>query len=158
MYYIKDNNRRLEINAENVFTTCPKCGREFSVNLEEHLAGGEHDLSGTQTLCAECSAKQAESAPSNYANTLQRTSPKAITDDICEEAAIDQLDWRYTIVILDNGGYVGGLARFKHADLAESFRTFIEKQYQSAFPDISFVLDDNNPPFSFSTSLRSSLE
>ena len=158
MYYLKDNNRQLEINAENVFRTCPECGREFSVNLEKHLAGGERDLSGTQTLCAECSAKQSESASSKYANTSQRTSPKAITGDVCEEAAIDQLDWRYTIVILDDGGYVGDLARFKHADLAESFRASIEKQYGSAFPGISFVLDDNNPPFSFSTSLRSSLE
>lgn len=62
MFYVKENitdavSIAVEINDENVFCTCPVCGKEVQVNLEEVFACGEADLFGTHVLCDECSKK-----------------------------------------------------------------------------------------------------
>jgi len=43
----------IEINDENVFCTCPKCGKEVRVDLVEVLEEG--DLVSTQVCCNTCS-------------------------------------------------------------------------------------------------------
>lgn len=58
MFYLKDNEKKLPITCDNVYTTCPQCGREHKVDLEEILESGEHDLDTTQVYCEECSAER----------------------------------------------------------------------------------------------------
>jgi hypothetical protein len=61
MFYIKtrindETTILTEITDENVFTRCPDCGEEFSVDLVEMIqSGGE--LFGTAVYCLECSEK-----------------------------------------------------------------------------------------------------
>lgn len=59
MFYVKYQNGecsvKAEITDENVFTTCPQCGREIQVDLQEMFASGDFDLCGTAVFCAECS-------------------------------------------------------------------------------------------------------
>lgn len=62
MFYVKgkisdDAEIRIDITDENVFCTCPGCGREVGVNLPEVFADGEGDLFGTAVYCDECSSK-----------------------------------------------------------------------------------------------------
>lgn len=47
----------VEITDENVFTRCPCCGDEISVDLAELFSDGECDLYGTAVYCDECSRK-----------------------------------------------------------------------------------------------------
>ncbi len=59
MFYVKEKLNdavevSIEINDENVFCRCPKCGEEVQVNLEDVFADGEVDLFGTSVLCEEC--------------------------------------------------------------------------------------------------------
>lgn len=55
MLYIKpDNATRIEITDQNVFTTCPTCGREIRVDLIDMLQDPDFDLYGTQVVCADC--------------------------------------------------------------------------------------------------------
>ena len=45
-----------EITDENVFTRCPDCGQEVSVDLNDVIDDeGQLDLFGTGVCCAECS-------------------------------------------------------------------------------------------------------
>ena len=58
MFYVKEkiNNSMeisIEINDENVFCTCPKCGKEVRVDLVGVLEEG--DLVSTQVCCNTCS-------------------------------------------------------------------------------------------------------
>ena len=58
MFYVKEKINdsmevSIEINDENVFCTCPKCGKEFRVDLVEVLEEG--DLLSTQVCCNTCS-------------------------------------------------------------------------------------------------------
>ena len=48
MFYVKE-----KINDENVFCTCPKCGKEVRVDLVEVLE--DSDLVSTQVCCNTCS-------------------------------------------------------------------------------------------------------
>lgn len=62
MFYVKtkvngETTITTEITDENVFTRCPKCGKEFDVHLSGVLTNGG-DLCGTTVYCAECSAKK----------------------------------------------------------------------------------------------------
>lgn len=58
MFYLKeDGKRKLPIESDNVFTCCPRCGREFTVDLAEILGDGESDLYGTAVYCDECAAR-----------------------------------------------------------------------------------------------------
>lgn len=43
-----------EITAENVFTVCPRCGKEMQVDLAEIFPDGEIDLEGTAIICKDC--------------------------------------------------------------------------------------------------------
>ena len=58
MFYVKEKINdvmeiSIEINDENVFCTCPKCGKEVGVDLVEVLKDG--DLLSTQVCCNTCS-------------------------------------------------------------------------------------------------------
>lgn len=58
MFYVKERINdsmeiSIEINYENVFCTCPKCGKEVRVDLVEVLEEG--DLVSTQVCCNTCS-------------------------------------------------------------------------------------------------------
>ena len=60
MFYIKtrlggETEITTEITDENVFTRCPQCGSEFSVDLTDVFADGEGDLYGTSIYCESCS-------------------------------------------------------------------------------------------------------
>ena len=44
-----------EIHDNNVYTTCPGCGRELSVCLADVFADEEADLEGTVIFCEACS-------------------------------------------------------------------------------------------------------
>ena len=58
MFFVKEKINdsmeiSIEINDENVFCTCPKCGKEVRVDLVEVLEEG--DLVSTQVCCNTCS-------------------------------------------------------------------------------------------------------
>ena len=58
MFYVKEKINdamevSIEINDENVFCACPKCGKEVRVDLVEVLEEG--DLVSTQVCCNTCS-------------------------------------------------------------------------------------------------------
>ena len=58
MFYVKEKINdvmeiSIEIDYENVFCTCPKCGKEVRVDLVEELEEG--DLFSTQVCCNTCS-------------------------------------------------------------------------------------------------------
>ena len=58
MFYVKEKINdsmeiSIEINDENVFCTCPKCGKEVRVELDKVLEDG--DLFSTQVCCNTCS-------------------------------------------------------------------------------------------------------
>lgn len=61
MFYVRKQIKGIELNIEicedNVFTTCPKCGKEHSVNLAEIFAFGDTNLYTTKAYCPECSSK-----------------------------------------------------------------------------------------------------
>lgn len=58
MFYIKREIDgtiiKEEITAENVFTVCPRCGKEMQVDLAEIFPDGEIDLEGTAIICKDC--------------------------------------------------------------------------------------------------------
>ena len=52
MFYVKENINdtvevKVELNDENVFCTCPDCGKEVSVDLSVVFADGMGDMYGT---------------------------------------------------------------------------------------------------------------
>lgn len=60
MFYVKtqlDANSAIvtEITDENVFTRCPDCGCEISVDLNDLTGDGQLDLYGLGVCCPECS-------------------------------------------------------------------------------------------------------
>ncbi len=60
MFYVKETvsdsmDVTIEINDENVFCRCPRCGDEVQVDLQEILKEG--DLFGTAVLCENCSLR-----------------------------------------------------------------------------------------------------
>lgn len=59
MFYVKADindacSIKIDITDENVFTTCPKCGVEHAVDIQEILSDGEGDLYGTSIFCTDC--------------------------------------------------------------------------------------------------------
>ncbi len=59
MFYVKEKigdtaEMTLEINDENVFCRCPKCGCEVRVDLVEVLRDEDSDLFGTAVYCDQC--------------------------------------------------------------------------------------------------------
>lgn len=60
MFYLKHKGKKQEIEEDNVYTLCPRCGCEHVVDLSAiatPLSG--LDLYGTSVYCAECSAERA---------------------------------------------------------------------------------------------------
>lgn len=65
MFYVKAKindtvELTVEIQDDNVFTQCPKCGQEVAIDLVEIFCDVENDLYGTAVYCAECSRKRSE--------------------------------------------------------------------------------------------------
>lgn len=62
MFYVKEKTDELEIkvelNDENVFCTCPDCGKEVSVDLSHVFSDGMGDMYGTAVLCDSCTKKR----------------------------------------------------------------------------------------------------
>ena len=62
MFYVKEKTDTAEfiaeITDENVFCTCPDCGKEVNVDLAEVFAGGDGDLYSTAVFCKKCSVKR----------------------------------------------------------------------------------------------------
>lgn len=54
-FYLKCNSERLEIREDNVYTVCPQCGREHSVDLQDILSVPDADLYSTSVYCEDCS-------------------------------------------------------------------------------------------------------
>lgn len=58
MFYVKEKTDEIEVkvelNDENVFCTCPDCGKEVSVDLSEVFSDGYGDMHGTNVLCSDC--------------------------------------------------------------------------------------------------------
>lgn len=63
-----------EITSENVFTVCPKCGKELQVDLAEIFPDGEIDLEGTAIICKDCvqMSKEIEDRAFNIASNALR--------------------------------------------------------------------------------------
>ena len=63
MFYVKESltdgvDVTVELNDENVFCSCPVCGSEVPVNLQDVLSSdGDSDLMGTVVLCDECAER-----------------------------------------------------------------------------------------------------
>ena len=62
MFFVKEKlsdavEVSVEITDENVFTRCPGCEDEVSIDLAELFSDGESDLYGTAVYCDECSRK-----------------------------------------------------------------------------------------------------
>lgn len=60
MFYVKEQlsdtaEIRIDITDENVYGSCPVCGREVEVNLHELFVSEDVDLYSTQVLCESCS-------------------------------------------------------------------------------------------------------
>ena len=81
MFYLKHKGEKLNIGDDNVFTTCPICGKEHAVDLHELLAGGEADLFGTAVYCPACAErrfrdrKTAQSSKQEMARPTGRVRP-----------------------------------------------------------------------------------
>lgn len=58
MFYLKKNGQRHTITNDNVFTTCPDCGKEFKVDLIQDLSK-DNDLYTTRICCPACSEREA---------------------------------------------------------------------------------------------------
>lgn len=63
MFYIKtelaEGVTLRSVIEDNVFTTCPGCGAEHCVELDDILKSGEADIYSTCVYCEECSKKRA---------------------------------------------------------------------------------------------------
>lgn len=57
MYYLKDGKKKLLIEDANVFTQCPRCGKELQIDLADAVIDGKLDLYGTAWYCKRCGEK-----------------------------------------------------------------------------------------------------
>jgi len=65
MFYVKENINdavevKVELNDENVFCTCPDCGKEVAVDLSVVFTDGMGDMYGTAVLCDKCAKRRLE--------------------------------------------------------------------------------------------------
>lgn len=56
MFYLKHKGSRVCIECDNVYTHCPRCGKEFAADLAAVLSGGG-DLYATNVYCPKCCAQ-----------------------------------------------------------------------------------------------------
>ena len=66
MFYVKEQRLnggivKIEITDENVFTRCPDCKRELSVDLVELFSDSDGDLFSTRVVCSACTKKKSTS-------------------------------------------------------------------------------------------------
>ena len=54
MFYLKHKGERLEIRDDNVYTICPRCGKEHQVDLHDILSSEHVALYGTAVYCKKC--------------------------------------------------------------------------------------------------------
>lgn len=57
MYYLKNGKKKIFIEDDNVFTQCPRCGKEQKIDLADAVIDGTFDLYGTAWYCERCSEK-----------------------------------------------------------------------------------------------------
>lgn len=57
MYYLKNGKKKLFIEEDNVFTQCPRCGKEMQIDLDDAVINGTLDLYGISWYCDKCSRK-----------------------------------------------------------------------------------------------------
>ena len=79
-----------EITAENVFTICPRCGKELQIDLAEVFPDGV-DLFTTSIICRECSKMMKDIKSKSFKiarNTLELVEEKEDLDAI--EAMLSQ--------------------------------------------------------------------
>ncbi len=62
MFYVREAigdamELAVEINDENVYCRCPRCGAEVRVDLNDFFGDEEFDLYSTSLYCEECSRK-----------------------------------------------------------------------------------------------------
>lgn len=60
-YYVKGTTKAgepvtLPIEDDNVFTHCPRCGKEHAVDIVELASSGDFDLYGSAVYCRDCTA------------------------------------------------------------------------------------------------------
>ena len=65
MFYLKHKGKKLYIESDNVYTTCPQCGKEHAIDLNDAIIDGVLDLYGLDIFCTECSAKRRASGGSS---------------------------------------------------------------------------------------------
>ena len=63
MFYIKTKlpdgkTVKTDVTDENVFTHCPECGKEISIDLAELFSDGNGDLYSSAVICEGCMAKR----------------------------------------------------------------------------------------------------
>ena len=62
MFYVKTSfgcaDVVTEIHCDNVFTRCPECGSELSIDLAEVFTDEDADLECTSILCSACTKKR----------------------------------------------------------------------------------------------------
>ena len=57
VYYLKFGKQKHFIEEDNVFTQCPRCGKERQIDLADAVIEGKLDLYGTSWYCQKCSKK-----------------------------------------------------------------------------------------------------
>lgn len=57
MFYLKDDGRKMPIECDNVFTVCPECGAEVTVDLADVVTEEGLDLYGLGVYCDACGDK-----------------------------------------------------------------------------------------------------
>ena len=55
MFYVKNGETKIEIDYDNVYNLCPRCGREEKVDLSVFICDEDFDLCETGVCCEKCS-------------------------------------------------------------------------------------------------------
>lgn len=71
MFYLKDGKRKLYIKDNNVYTICPECGKEHSVDIKRVLEDNSTCIQSTTVLCSGCS-KNTKRGKEHARNTLNK--------------------------------------------------------------------------------------
>ena len=60
MFYMKHKGQKLPIRVDNVYTICPRCGREHHVDLGDvaNATNGNFDIEDVHVFCVRCTAER----------------------------------------------------------------------------------------------------
>lgn len=60
MFYMKHKGQKLPICVDNVYTICPRCGREHHVDLGDiaNATNGNFDIEYIHVYCGRCSTER----------------------------------------------------------------------------------------------------